>query len=116
MIRRFTKKRVLFFACCCAALIGLAMTQTTIPNSAAEFSGREVLSVARIAHGGADYANLQNVTVTASGFVNAVAFGAVGANPPPRRPAGGGVGLAESAGVVFAASGAAAADGAAGCA
>jgi len=57
------------------------MTQTTIPNSAAEFSGREVLSVARIAHGGADYANLQNVTVTASGFVNAVAFGAVGANP-----------------------------------
>jgi len=81
MIRRFTTKRVLFFACCCVALIGLAMTQSTIPNSAAEFSGREILSVARIAHGGVDYANLQNVTVQATGFVNAVAFGAIGANP-----------------------------------
>ena len=81
MIRKFTTKRVLFLVCCCAAVIGLAMTQTTVPNSAAEFSGREILSVARIAHGGTDYANLQNVTIQANGFVNAVAFGAIGANP-----------------------------------
>ncbi|HEY6120129.1 MAG TPA: hypothetical protein VIV66_09235 [Pyrinomonadaceae bacterium] len=81
MIRKFTTKRVLFLVCCCAAVIGLVMTQTTVPNSAAEFSGREILSVARIAHGGTDYANLQNVTIQANGFVNAVAFGAIGANP-----------------------------------
>ncbi|HZE71680.1 MAG TPA: hypothetical protein VE135_19405 [Pyrinomonadaceae bacterium] len=81
MRRRFTKKKVLFLTCCCLAVIGLAMTETTIPNSAADFTGREILSVTRIAHGGPDYANLQNVTVQASGFVNAVAFGAVGANP-----------------------------------
>jgi hypothetical protein len=50
-------------------------------SSAADFTGREILSVTRIAHGGADYANLQYVTVKANGFVNAVAFGSVGANP-----------------------------------
>jgi hypothetical protein len=51
------------------------------PSSAAEFTGREILAVTRIAHGGADYASLQYVTVKANGFVNAVAFGSVGANP-----------------------------------
>ena len=44
-------------------------------------SGREILSVSRIAHGGPDYAGLQNVTVQASGFVNAAAFGGLAANP-----------------------------------
>jgi hypothetical protein len=57
------------------------MTGGAVNNAAAEFSGREILSVSRIAHGGADYASLQNVTARANGFVNAVAFGAVGANP-----------------------------------
>ncbi|PWT83319.1 MAG: hypothetical protein C5B44_00785 [Acidobacteria bacterium] len=79
--RRLTKNRVLSIVFFSLAVFALAITQTTIPNSAAEFSGREILSVTRIAHGGPDYANLQNVTVQASGFVNAVAFGAVGANP-----------------------------------
>src|SRR5882724_10043619 len=81
MRRRFTKKKVLFLTCCCLAVIGLAMTETTIPNSAADFTGREILSVTRIAHGGPDYANMQNVTVKAGGFVNAAAFGGIGANP-----------------------------------
>lgn len=66
---------------CCLAAIGLAMSTTTRPNAAAEFTGREILSVCRIAHGGADYTNLQYVTVQASGFVNAAAFGGVAANP-----------------------------------
>ncbi len=71
----------MLFASCCLSVVALTITTTTIPNRAAEFSGREILSVSRIAHGGAEYANLQNVTVQASGFVNAVAFGAAVANP-----------------------------------
>jgi hypothetical protein len=63
------------------AALALITTVTTVPNAAAEFSGREILSVTRIAHGGADYAGLQNVTVQASGFVNAAAFGGLAANP-----------------------------------
>ena len=61
--------------------VTLMLLATTVPNNAAEFSGREILSVTRIAHGGADYANMQNVTVQANGFVNAAAFGGVVANP-----------------------------------
>jgi hypothetical protein len=81
MLRRLSPKKVLLLAFCCSSLIALAITGTTIRNSAAEFSGREILSVSRIAHGGADYTTLQNVTVQANGFVNAAAFGGVGANP-----------------------------------
>jgi hypothetical protein len=76
-----SKRRVLLFALCCAAVGALALTGTTVNNSAADFTGREILAVSRIAHGGADYTNLQNVTVKANGFVNAAAFGAMGANP-----------------------------------
>ncbi|HJZ80806.1 MAG TPA: hypothetical protein VKD91_10690 [Pyrinomonadaceae bacterium] len=75
------RNRVLLLAVCCLALIGSVIVFSPTPNSAAEFSGREILSVTRIAHGGADYASLQYVTVHANGFVNAVAFGSVGANP-----------------------------------
>jgi len=75
------KIRTLFLAVLCLGVIGLAVVATPTPNAAADFSGREILSVTRIAHGGADYTNLQYVTVKASGFVNAVAFGAAGANP-----------------------------------
>lgn len=76
-----SKRRVLLFALCCAAVAALVISGSTRKNSAAEFSGREILAVARIAQGGVDYTNLQNVTVKASGFVNAAAFGAMGANP-----------------------------------
>ena len=62
-------------------VVALAITAAPTRNSAADFTGKEILSVARIAHGGADYASLQYVTVKATGFVNAVAFGAAGANP-----------------------------------
>jgi len=63
------------------SVLALTITATTIPNAAADFTGREILSVTRIAHGGADYASVQNVTVQANGFVNAAAFGGIGANP-----------------------------------
>ncbi|HEY5075192.1 MAG TPA: hypothetical protein VII34_10905 [Pyrinomonadaceae bacterium] len=78
---RPTGRRTLLLAFCCLAALALIITTTTVPNAAADFTGREILSVARIAHGGADYAGLQNVTVQASGFVNAAAFGGLAANP-----------------------------------
>ncbi|MEP6920539.1 MAG: hypothetical protein ABI967_05385 [bacterium] len=81
MLRRSSFRKVLMLAFCCVAAIALATITTTVPNSAADFTGREILSVCRIAHGGADYANMQNVTVRAGGFVNAAAFGGIGANP-----------------------------------
>jgi len=81
MLQRSIVRKALMLAFCGVAALALATTTTTIPNSAAEFSGREILAVSRIAHGGVDYANMQNVTVQANGFVNAAAFGGIGANP-----------------------------------
>ncbi len=81
MLRRLIKRRALMLATGVFGVIALAITAAPTRNSAADFTGREILSVTRIAHGGADYATLQYVTVKASGFVNAVAFGAAGANP-----------------------------------
>src|SRR5438309_2200141 len=81
MLRRSIVRKASTLAFCCCAALALAATTTTIPNAAADFSGREILSVSRIAHGGSDYANMQNVTVRASGFVNAAAFGGMGASP-----------------------------------
>ncbi|HKE56937.1 MAG TPA: hypothetical protein VKB46_09555, partial [Pyrinomonadaceae bacterium] len=70
MLQSSPVRKVLFFALGCATVVALALTGSTITNSAADFTGREILSVTRIAHGGADYAGLQNVTVQAGGFVN----------------------------------------------
>jgi hypothetical protein len=81
MIRRLIKRKLVLLALGCLALIGVAVIASPQPNAAADFTGREILSVSRIAHGGVDYANLQFATVKASGFVNAVAFGGMGANP-----------------------------------
>ena len=81
MLRSLIKRRTLMLAAGVFAVIALAITTAPTRNSAADFTGKEILSVARIAHGGADYASLQYVTVKATGFVNAVAFGAAGANP-----------------------------------
>ena len=81
MLRRLTARKIALLAFCGLAAMALMITTATVPNSAADFSGREILSVTRIAHGGADYAGLQNVTVQASGFVNAAAFGGLAANP-----------------------------------
>ncbi|CAN5869308.1 hypothetical protein BH18ACI4_BH18ACI4_12560 [soil metagenome] len=81
MFRRSLAPKVFMLAACCVAAATFATTTTTIPSVAADLTGREILSVSRIAHGGADYANMQNVTVRAGGFVNAAAFGGIGANP-----------------------------------
>src|ERR1700730_17783585 len=81
MLRRLVGRKALILSSGGLVFLALTISTTTVPNSAAEFSGREILSVSRIAHGGPDYAGLQNVTVQASGFVNAAAFGGLAANP-----------------------------------
>src|SRR3954451_8546418 len=81
MLRNVSARRALILGAGCLAVVAISVIVTPTRNSAAEFTGREILSVSRIAHGGADYANLQYVTVKAGGFVNAVAFGGMGANP-----------------------------------
>ena len=81
MLRGLLGKKALLFVFGCLSAIALVITATPTPNAASDFTGREILSVSRIAHGGADYANMQNVTVQAGGFVNAAAFGGLGANP-----------------------------------
>jgi hypothetical protein len=75
------RKRIVFAVCSFLTSFSLIAVNAARPNAAAEFTGREILSVSRIAHGGADYAGLQNVTVQATGFVNAAAFGGLAANP-----------------------------------
>jgi hypothetical protein len=81
MLRQQRAKRTLLFVSVLVGILALALLPTTVPNAAADFTGREILSVSRIAHGGTDYASVQNVTVRASGFVNAAAFGGLAANP-----------------------------------
>ena len=81
MLSRAVGRKTLILGFCCLAGLALITTTSTVPNAAADFTGREILSVTRIAHGGPDYAGLQNVTVQASGFVNAAAFGGLAANP-----------------------------------
>jgi len=81
MLRMLSERKGLFLRLGCLAVVVFAVAAVPPPNAAADFTGREILSVSRIAHGGADYASLQYVTVRAGGFVNAVAFGGMGANP-----------------------------------
>ena len=81
MKQRVLKRKGLLIGMLCLGIIALGMISTSPASSAADFSGREILSVSRIAHGGPDYANLQYVTVRSGGFVNAAAFGGIAANP-----------------------------------
>jgi len=80
MFRHLAKRKLLLFVLCCAAVALLTVPATTT-SKADEFSGREILTVSRIAQGGAEYIGLQHVTIRANGFVNAAAFAGMGANP-----------------------------------
>src|SRR5215210_6383708 len=79
MLRRMLKTKVLVFAACLLAVTALMIPATTRPTSADDLTGRELLSVTRVAQGGSEYAGLQYVTARSQGFVNAVAFAATGA-------------------------------------
>jgi len=79
MLGRLLKKKTAFLAACCLAVTLLTIPVTTRTSKADDLTGRELLSVTRVAHGGAEYAGLQYVTARAEGFVNAGAFIAPGA-------------------------------------
>ena len=81
MLRHLMKRKTIALAGCCLAITLLALPITTQNSQADDLSGRELLSVTRVAHGGGEYTGLQYVTVRAEGFVNAAAFAGVGANP-----------------------------------
>jgi hypothetical protein len=79
MLRKILKTKFLAFAACLMAIGALAIPATTRPVAADDLTGRELLSVTRVAQGGSEYAGLQYVTARSQGFVNATAFAAVGA-------------------------------------
>jgi len=79
MFRRLINKKTVFLLACCAVVGMLAIPTATPTASADDLTGRELLSVTRVAMGGADYRNMQYVTARGSGFVNAAAFASVGA-------------------------------------
>lgn len=79
MFRRLIKKKVLFLAAVAAAVAALAIPISTQPSSADDLTGRELLSVTRVAQGGAEYAALQYVTARSGGFVNVAAIATPGA-------------------------------------
>jgi hypothetical protein len=81
MIGKSTGRKLLLFALCLAAAAALLAPATTVRGRADSFEGRDLLSVARVASGGAEFAGLQYVTAKASGFVNVASFAGVGANP-----------------------------------
>lgn len=79
MLRNLLKRKTIVLAAGCLAIALLALSVTTENSRADDLSGRELLSVTRVAHGGAEFAGLQYVTARAEGFVNASAFAAAGA-------------------------------------
>ncbi|HJU53560.1 MAG TPA: hypothetical protein VJ715_03275 [Pyrinomonadaceae bacterium] len=79
MFRQFLKRRTLLLAAGLIAAALLAIPVTTQTTQADDLSGRELLAVTRVAHGGTEFAGLQYVTARAEGFVNASAFASVGA-------------------------------------
>jgi hypothetical protein len=73
------KFRIVTVAFCLVAAVLLTLPIATQRSSAEDLSGRELLSVTRVASGAGEYAGLQNVTTKSSGFVNMASFAATGA-------------------------------------
>jgi hypothetical protein len=78
MFRRLINKKLIFLAACCAVVTALAIPATTRTGSADDLTGRELLSVTRVAQGGNEYRGLQFVTAKAAGFVNVAPIAGVG--------------------------------------
>src|SRR5437764_12433449 len=79
MLRRLMNTKTILLAACCLVVTLLMIPVTTRTSKADDLTGRELLSVTRVAHGGTEYAGLQYVTARAEGFVNAAAFASAGA-------------------------------------
>jgi hypothetical protein len=78
MIRRLLNKKFIFLAACGALVTALFIPAATRTSSADDLTGRELLSVTRVAHGGAEYKGLQFVTAKAEGFVNVAPLAGAG--------------------------------------
>ena len=83
MFRRLMKPRAILLAAGGAVIAAVAILTATINSSADDLTGLALLRVARVAHGGSEYAGLQNVTAQSQGFVNVAPFGAVGLGTGP---------------------------------
>jgi hypothetical protein len=81
MLPTSIQKRVLFSVFCCLTALALVVNATTLPGHAEDITGRDLLSITRVAQGGPQYAGMQNMTIKAGGFVNMAAFAGIGANP-----------------------------------
>ena len=74
MSRHIQSKRILAFASC-AIVVVLTVISTTSTSLAQDLTGNELLSVARVAHGGPEYAGLRYLTAYGEGLVSFTAFG-----------------------------------------
>jgi hypothetical protein len=75
MSRHLPSKRNFAIASCVAIAFGLAVFGTTSTSFAQDLTGNELLSVARVAHGGPEYAGLRYLTAYGDGIVSFTAFG-----------------------------------------
>lgn len=79
MFRHLINKKIAFLAVAFAALAALALPVSTRSSKAQDLSGRELLSVTRVAQGGREYAGLEYVTARSTGYVNVAAVASQGA-------------------------------------
>lgn len=63
---------------CCVLAIGIISFAKLTVQAQQDFSGRELLSVTRVAMGGEDYSGLQFLTATSKGFVNVAPIAGAG--------------------------------------
>ncbi len=70
MFRFYVKNKNIWLAVCCVLVMGIISSATLTVKAQQDFNGREMLSVARVALGGAEYSGLQFLTATSKGFVN----------------------------------------------
>jgi hypothetical protein len=75
MSRHLPSKRILAIASCGAIAIGLAVFSPPPSSTAQNLAGNELLSVARVSHGGPEYAGLRYLTAYGEGLVSFTAFG-----------------------------------------
>ncbi len=78
MFKQLLNKKYIFLVACCAVVGMLAIPATTRTSAADDLTGRELLSVTRVAQGGSEYRGLQFVTARAEGFVNVAPIAGVG--------------------------------------
>jgi hypothetical protein len=76
MFRFLINKQYSLIAVCC--VLAIMLITSTAAKAQQDFNGRELLSVTRVAHGGADYAGLQFLTAKSTGFVNVAPIAGAG--------------------------------------